>query len=263
MATIERLFIYPIKSCAPVEVEHFELDALGPVGDRRYMLVNEQGKFLSQRQLPQMARIQAHYQGEALVITLPGQAPMEVSLSEERADVEVWGDVVSARLAAQAVHDRLSEFLGRACRLAYMDEHSERLVTAKYSSGDRQVGFADGFPLLVVNQNSLDFLSELLQRTVDMRRFRPNVVLSGEDIPHLDEYQWRTLNLSNGHLDVVKLCARCVIPTRDMDSLERQGDVLDALKEHYRVDGKIIFGQNAIHQQLDSLAVGQSVDVVR
>lgn len=261
MATIERLFIYPIKSCAPVEVDAFELDGLGPVGDRRYMLVDDKGKFLSQRQLPKMARIEAGFDGQTLLVTLPEQQTFAVELADERADVEVWGDRVSARLAVQSVNEHLSEYLGRSCRLVFMDDVSERLVDSDYSSGDRQVGFADGFPLLVVNQSSVDFLSEQLGRTVDVRRFRPNVVLSGDDITALDEYQWRSLTLPQGHLDIAKLCSRCVIPTRDMQSLEREGDFLDVLKQHCRVDGKIIFGQNAIHQQLSSLAVGQDVEV--
>jgi uncharacterized protein YcbX len=264
MAQIERLFIYPVKSCAPVEVQRIDLDDLGPVGDRRFMLVNEQGKFLTQRQLPAMARIEAQWLGRELHLSWPGQSQHSVSMSAERCDVEVWGDVVSARLVADDTHSALSDFLGRACRLVQMDDHSQRAVAQEYAgSAARQVGFADGFPLLVVNQASVDFLSERLGREIDVRRFRPNVVINDPNFSPLEENQWRSLGIDGGSIDLVKLCTRCVIPTRDLTTLEREADFLDVLKNDCRIDGKIIFGQNGLHRNMTGLSVGQAVTVER
>ena len=263
---ISRLFIYPIKSCAPVEVDQLGFDDFGPRGDRRFMLVDEQGKFLSQRQLPVMARIQPALRwrenGElaGLLISAPGQDDFELVLSTDLSsrEVTVWKDTLLARDCGDPVADWFSAFLQRRCRLVQLPANSQRQVSLKRAPLGRYHAFADGYPLLVVTQASLDHLSQQVGRDVAVERFRPNVVVTGAEQPFA-ELSWKRLGLERGYLDLVKPCVRCVVPTRGMDTLEREADVLEALKQSFRVDGQIVFGQNAIDYDVTELAVGDSL----
>lgn len=263
---ISRLFIYPIKSCAPVEVDQLRFDDFGPRGDRRFMLVDEQGKFLSQRQLPVMARIQPALRwrenGElaGLLISAPGQDDFELVLSTDLSsrEVTVWKDTLLARDCGDPVADWFSAFLQRRCRLVQLPANSQRQVSLKRAPQRRYHAFADGYPLLVVTQASLDHLSQQVGRDVAVERFRPNVVVTGAEQPFA-ELSWKRLGLERGYLDLVKPCVRCVVPTRGMDTLEREADVLEALKQSFRVDGQIVFGQNAIDYDVTELAVGDSL----
>ena len=266
---ISRLFIYPIKSCAPVELKKLEFDKFGPKGDRRFMLVNPSGKFLTQRQLPEMARItptllwDENDQLTGLQLAAPGQPDIEISLDHidhTTIEVSVWKDSLVADDCGDEVARWLSEFLQKECRLVVLPEDSQRQVNLKRAEAGRYVGFADGYPLLVVTQASLDMISTRVGRDVAVERFRPNVVVAGSE--PLAERQWQKLELAQGHLALVKPCERCVIPTRDINTLEREADVLDVLKADFRIDNKIIFGQNAIEYGVSELSVGESIRAV-
>lgn len=265
---ISQLFIYPIKSCAPVSVESLVFDRFGPQGDRRFMLVDERGKFLSQRQLPQMANIQPdivwNEAGQMQAINLStetGQCQVELQSLSQRIEVTVWKDSLEALDCGDAVSEWLSGFLGRRCRLVMLPEDSQRQVSLKRAEVGRYVGFADGYPLLVVNQASLDYFSEKIDRPMAVERFRPNVVVSGEELVAFSELKWQRLNLLQGTLKLVKPCERCVIPTRDLQTLEREKDVLSVLRKDCLVDGKMIFGINAIDYDVEKMCVGDELDV--
>ncbi|WP_419813638.1 MOSC domain-containing protein [Bacterioplanoides sp.] len=272
---ISQLFIYPIKSCAPVAVSSLVFDRFGPRGDRRFMLVDERGKFLSQRQLLQMANIVPEIvwdkDGQMRAINLStetGQCQVELRSLSQRLDVTVWKDTLEALDCGDDVAEWLSEFLGRRCRLVMLPADSQRQVSLKRVEAGRYVGFADAYPLLVVNQASLDYFSEKIGRPMAVERFRPNVVVSETAaVPESDhnkafaELGWKTLQLPQGCLKLVKLCERCVIPTRDLQTLERESDVLSVLREDCLVDGKMIFGVNAIDYDVEMICVGDEVSV--
>jgi len=260
MPHISRLFIYPIKSCAPVEVERLVFDRHGPVGDRRFLLVDEQGGFITQRQQPQMARIRPVLEETVLRVDVDGQATLRVPLAEQgalRKTVTVWNDSLPAEDCGDDAAAWFSSALGIDCRLVRLPADSQRQVDLRYAELGQWVSFADGFPVLVTTESSLGALSERVGRDIQMERFRPNVVVNGSAV--FAERRWRMLKHKDGQLAICKPCQRCVIPTRSMDTLEREADVLDALKELCRIDGKILFGQNALVSDIHQLCVGDEL----
>jgi len=260
MPTISRLFIYPIKSCAPVEVEQLVFDKYGPVGDRRFLLVDEQGGFITQRQQPKMAHIRPELKASALMVAFAGKDTLEVPLREHAAvlqTVSVWSDTLPAEDCGDEAAAWFSDVFGIACRLVRLPADSQRQVDLRYAEPGLWVSFADGFPVLVTTESSLGALSERVGRELKMERFRPNVVLAGTAV--FAEREWHSLLHKDGLLNICKPCQRCVIPTRSMETLEREGDVLDALKELCRIDGKIIFGQNALVSGVQVLNIGDEL----
>lgn len=259
MHTISRLFIYPIKSCAGVEVESLTFDECGPVGDRRFMLVDESGQFLTQRTLPAMAHIYPHYSGNDLQVTAAGHEPLSVAAGAAagKRQVVVWKDEMSAGDCGDEAAQWFSAVLNTPCRLVAVQADTQRQINRKYADEGEWVGFADGYPLLVTTQASLDVLSAAVGRTVQMERFRPNIVLQGNDA--FAELRWTKLKAEDGELLLCKPCERCVIPTRDIATQQREGDVLEALKTHCRIDGKIIFGQNALIRGFKTLRIRQAL----
>lgn len=267
---ISQLFIYPIKSCAAVAVEQLVFDRFGPCGDRRFMVVDADGRFLTQRQCPDMAFIQPTYQcdpaGESAVLRLHAHGLQSLDVSVSEADrqlirVTVWQDTLFAFDCGPEASHWFSQALGGNYRLVMLPEESCRQVSLKRAKPGRYVGFADGYPLLVCTQASIDFLSSIVGRSIDIERFRPNVVLSGNMEPFA-ELQWQRLEINSGYIDLVKPCERCVIPTRDLINQQREADVLAVLKQYCRVDGKILFGQNGIESGVTTLKAGELVRAV-
>lgn len=260
---ISRLFIYPIKSCAGIDVDALTFDLHGPCHDRRYVVVKPNGDFLTQRQLPSMAWIKPTIEDDGLRIAAPGMAGVYLSArqSGRRLQVRIWRDKLEGDDCGDDIANWLSEYLKTPSRLMRLPQDSRRRVDADYVPQEQWVGYADGFPLLVINQASVDFLSAQLGREFALERFRPNVVVSGAK-SEFAERDWQWLHLqSGGELQLVKPCERCVIPTRDIITQARESDALNVLINHCRIDGRIIFGQNAILTGTKELKVGQKLDV--
>lgn len=259
MPTVSRLFIYPIKSCAPVEMQQLVFDDYGPVGDRRFLLVDEQGHFITQRQQPEMAHIYPELKGSVLAVSFRGKETLEVSLHGQAVmrTVTVWSDTLPADDCGDDAAAWFSAALGITCRLVRLPADSRRQVDLRYAEPGQWVGFADGFPVLVTAESSLGAISERVGRELPMERFRPNVVVAGSAV--FAEREWQSLMHKDGMLDIRKPCQRCVIPTRNMDTLERETDVLDALKELCRIEGKILFGQNALVSGIQVLNIGDEL----
>ena len=260
LVTVTDLMIYPIKSCAGIAVEQLMFDDIGPRHDRRYMVVQPDGRFLTQRQLPIMSKIVPELVIDGLVLTLVGQDEVGSCVvlqpdQTEWLDTQVWKDKVRGLDCGDQVADWLELVLGRPARLVFMPDDVVRPVDPEFARSTDRVGFADGFPLLVTHQASADFLSEQLGRRLEMARFRPNVVVSGGLA--FDELNWRYLEDESGSsLHLVKPCTRCVIPLRNLDSLEREDDVTELLSAHCRIGKKIIFGQNALLREGQSINLG-------
>ncbi|MGB1091108.1 MAG: MOSC domain-containing protein [Oceanobacter sp.] len=263
-AVVNALYIYPIKSCKGVKVETVLMDSVGPVGDRRFMVVDDNGRFVTQRECPDMSAVEVGFQNGELAIGLNGQVQCLVPLEGEgeRKLVSVWRDEVSAVDCGKEAAQWFSELLGKSCSLVRLDSDSNRQVDPVYSNGDAQVSFADGFPLLVVNQKSVDELSRRLGREVDVERFRPNVVVDA-DLP-FEELNWMRLlqaGDSGGALELVKPCERCVIPMRDLTTQKKEADMISLMKEICLHDSKIIFGQNALATSISSLKIGDQFEI--
>jgi uncharacterized protein YcbX len=226
------------------------------------MVVDDQGRFLTQRQLPQMALLSAALDSGQLILSAAGGSRLSVrSAAEgEPLSVQIWGDRVSAVAPDPAADAWLSEQLGRPCRLVCQPDNGVRRVDPAYAVADDQVGFADGFPFLLISQASLDDLNARLEHPVAMRRFRPNLVVSGCE--PFEEDRWRRIRIGGIGFRVVKPCSRCPIPTIDPDTGERGAEPLRTLMGYRQRDNKVYFGQNLIHDGTGELAEGMAVEIL-
>ena len=257
--TIARLFVYPVKSCAGIEVQQALLTETGLDLDRAWMVVDAQGMFLTQRSLPRMALIRPQLKSDEMVLRAPGMLALHVAIDavEASATVTVWRDTVPAWDMGPVAAQWFSDFLGQPCRLVRFDPEHRRLSSLEWTGGVEVPNqFADGFPLLVTSEASLQDLNARLAAeghpAVGMERFRPNVVLAGVDAHDEDRVDMIHVEgdgTTDIHLQPVKPCARCPIPDIDPATAESHpsvGDTLRTYRQDKRLDGAITFGMNAI-----------------
>jgi len=260
--TLSGLYRYPVKSLRGEAFDALEVMTRGPDHDREWMLVDENGRFLTQRQQPRMSLIDARVvDGDGLQLRAPGMPDLQVrGASATRLEVTVWSDRVAAAPADPSCDAWFSEFLGIPCRLVRFPEDSQRAVDPAYALVDDEVGFADGFPFLLISQASLDDLNARLRVPVPMRRFRPNLVVSGCD-PYAED-GWRRIRIGDISFRVAKPCSRCIIPTIDPQTGERDAEPLRTLMGYRKRDNKVYFGQNLLHDGVGRLAIGMPVEVI-
>jgi len=267
MYRLTEINIYPVKSLRGITVDSRQLDAFGLHLDRRWMLIDEQNKFLTQRQEARMALVEVTLTKGGLELSAPAMSACPVPLqpqTPEVLDVQVWKDTVKATAVSAEIDNWLSQFLGRKTRLVFMPDSTVRLIDQDYKINQSdQVGFADGFPFLLISEASLEDLNKRLAQkgepAVPMHRFRPNLVISG--CTPYEEDSWKTVNIGSCQFHVVKPCSRCIIPTIDRDTAEKGKEPVRTLLEYRRADNKIYFGQNLVHElRLDQqLSVGNQV----
>lgn len=249
---ISELAIHPLKSARRLVVPALALDALGPVDDRRWLLVDATGAFVTQRTHPRLCLLSALPEAAGLRLSAPGQEDLVVPVPTGAARVmaTVWNDTVVARATIPAADAWCSRFLGMPVRLLHMPEDSLRPVDSRYAGEGHRTAFSDGFPLLLVTQSSLDHLNGLLAAegapAVDWARFRPNLVVAGAVPPHAED-GWRRLRAGDVELALVKPCSRCVIPSIDPATAVKDSRILTILRRYRgREDGKIYLGQNVV-----------------
>ena len=265
MATrLSQVWSYPVKSLRGSRLDTAAVDARGILYDRHWMLVDGQGVFLSQRRLPRMALIKTHMGQQCLRLSAPGMRDMQIPRAgDKRAalNVRIWRDECEARFVGAQADAWLSDFLDYDCRMVYLPEDSTRQVDQVYARQDDQVGFADGFPFLLISQASLDDLNRRLPAPLPMERFRPNLVISGCEA--YAEDNWRRIRIGELVFRVVKPCSRCIIPTIDPETGKRQGDEpLTTLLQYRRQGNQVMFGQNLLHEGVGSLRQGMQVEVL-
>jgi len=267
IARLTGMAIYPVKSARAIALTTTAVGQRGLMGDRDWMLVDTRGRFASQRTLPQMAQLMVASTPNGLALTFDGHGSIEVDIPQfgEWCDVEVWGDPVRARDAGDIAARFLSAALKSELRLVWMPPESIRPVDPTYAGReDLPVSFADGFPILIANQASLDDLNQRLPSPIPMARFRPNLVIEGW--PPFAEDDIRHIRCGEVELLLVKPCTRCSIPALDHLSGERALDPTPVLRS-FRYDRTlkgVTFGVNAlVLGQSDSrLALGDSVQVL-
>jgi uncharacterized protein YcbX len=220
-ARIARLFVYPVKSCAGIEVQEAILTETGLEFDRAWMVVDEQGEFVSQRELPRMALITPKLRFHDVVLRAPGMLALHLAMDavEEPVKVRVWDDEVDAYDMGGVAAQWFTDFLGQKLRLVRFDPDFRRLSSLKWTGGvEAPNQFSDGYPVLVASEASLANLNERLaaggHAAVGMERFRPNVVLAGVEAH--DEDRLDVMHIATGQGEVqlkpVKPCARCPDP---------------------------------------------------
>lgn len=260
------LNVYPIKSCAGISLDVAELGPRGIVHDRSFMLVNRKGKFITQREQPRMALIHPAINHDGtLTVQAPGMPSLTISGDHDgpRYEVTVWKYTGIAVDQGEELAEWFSTFLGIACRLVMFPDDVVRKVNPKYARHEQdQVGFADGYPCLLISEASLADLNTRLEQPLPMNRFRPNIVVSNTE-PNAED-TWRTIRIGEVTFDIVKSCARCVITTTDQNTAERGKDPLKTLAT-YRLatTNGVMFGQNLIHTQTGFIRLGDSVEIIK
>jgi uncharacterized protein YcbX len=253
--------IYPVKSLAGISLQSSSLDAMGLRYDRRWMLVTPAGKFITQRTHPQMVLIQPQLADGVLTLTrqgMPDHHVAAISTDSTSIQVEIWNERVNARCISEETNAWLTQAIDAPCRLVYIAEDEIRQCDLLYADAGDRTGFADGFPLLLISQASLDDLNGRLQQPLPMKRFRPNLVVSGCD-PYAED-GWRQICIGDITLRVVKPCSRCVITTVDPETgIKGSGEPLRTLAGYRMRDKQVYFGQNLIHQQQGVLSLNQKV----
>jgi len=260
---IKSLYYYPVKSLAGIATDALPLDRFGPVNDRRWMLVDDQGQFVTQRKYPALVRIIPSLAGGQLQLAVPGQGSVAVTAGGRTREVTVWKDQVAGALEADGeASGMISAFLGKRVSLVYMPEAVTRPARHDSLAGTHPVSFADGFPFLVTNQASLEDLAARLPDYGDMRRFRPNVVIEGGAA--WEEDAWQTLGLGDVRVRTVKPCSRCIMTTVDPDTGDRSpvGEPLKTLASFRRTEDGVMFGVNGVHENLGTLRVGDPVTLI-
>lgn len=252
MSSLTQIYRYPLKSCSPQRLEAVELAPLGLAGDRRWMLVDQtSGKFVTGRELGVLVQLRVDYPVDPdysqIDLRWPGSAALHARPTTSRRSVELWGTRIEAAVAEVQVNHALSNWLGRNVELVYFDALSSRALDHKYAAPDDQTAFADGFPVLLCTQSSLNVLNEKLSEPISMLRFRPNLVIDGAFPAHAEDH-WRQLRIGEALFDVAKPCVRCVFTTVDPESGTRDklGEPLNTLKTYRRSEKGICFGINLI-----------------
>lgn len=260
---LSEISVYPVKSCGGSSSSSAELDRFGLVGDRRWLVTDTRGHFLTQRECPNMAMIRVEQHGDALHLSCRGQS-LVVSVPPANAAscwVQVWEDRVLAQHAGAEADAWLSASLDRDCQLVHMGDDCYRRVDGHYALSGETVSFADGFPLLLISQASLDDLNSRLSAPVPMNRFRPNLVVDGCEA--FAEDRWRRIRVGAIELEVAKACSRCVMPSIDQHTGEKNSEVLSVLASYRRgADRQTYFGQNLLYSGDGRLNVGDPVEVL-
>ncbi len=260
------LFVYPVKGCAGIRVIGAAIGKAGFVDDRRYMIVDENDEFVTQRTLPELCLFKLSIVDFSYRMSREGRAPF--SFPRKPAGgvprrVKVWSDHVEA-LEQPELSAYLSETLGGNYRGVYVPDAALRQVNPKRAREGDRVGVADGYPFLMVSRESLGELNRRLtqggEAALDVRRFRPNIVIGGCAAPH-EEDLYRSFSIGKVSFRMPKLCDRCVVTTVDPDTSVGGKEPLRTLASYRRAEGAVWFGVNLIHDGEGALRVGDAVSV--
>ena len=258
--TLSAITLYPVKSLAGISVTSWPVIKTGLQYDRKWMLVDKAAQFLSQRKLPRMALIKTSLTGSHLILSATGVEDLSLSLTPSDGDIinsTIWGDQCDARSVSREADQWLSHFLNHDCRLVYQPDDMIRQVDPQYGRHSDNVAFSDGFPLLIISENSLASLNREMQLNLPMTRFRPNLVISG--CPAYAEDSWREISIGNIDFRLPKPCSRCAIPTIDPETAQTGKEPLATLNRIRKWQKNVYFGQNALHNQCGTLTVGDTV----
>ena len=265
MLQVSGLFIYPIKSLGGIAVDSALLTDRGFEHDRRWMLIDKDNRFLTQRVLPGMALLQVKLTATGLQVYHKNHPAESIDIpfittSSAPVEVVVWDDSCRAQHVDPRLDAWFSRMLSVDCRLVYMPDHSHRPVDTRYATHGEITSLSDGFPVLMIGQASLDDLNGRLAQPLPMNRFRPNIVFSGGHPYEEDELAHFTIG--NTDFYAVKPCARCVMTTIDQDKALAAKEPLRTLAAYRNRDNKIFFGQNILYKGGGAVTIGDKVAVI-
>lgn len=259
---LQDIYIYPVKSLAGIRMTEAEVEEKGFRHDRRWMLVDKEGRFVSQREYPKLALLGVELKDDGLKIfdrKNPVNSifvPFGLAQGPEKR-VVIWDDEVTALVVDAEISEWFSEILKFEVDLVLMPEESKRPIDSRYAVNGESVSFADGMPYLIIGQASLDELNSKLEQHVPMNRFRPNLVFSGGS--PFQEDQLRKIRIGTVEFQIVKPCARCVMTTVDQDTAEQGKEPLKTLASYRTVNNKVMFGQNVVALSLGKVRLGDAI----
>jgi uncharacterized protein YcbX len=257
---LTQIWIYPIKSLGGISLASANVMQKGLQYDRRWMLVDEEGKFLTQRVYPRMALFKLALDKDQLIIKHFGDTlmlPVEEKASADPIAVTIWDDRVSAYEVDRSYSKWFSDLLGLKCKLVFFPEENSRPVDPTYNVNDDQVSLADAYPFLIIGQSSLDDLNSRLKEPLPINRFRPNLVFTGGK-PY-EEDTWRNFAIGSTRFVGVKPCDRCVLTTVNQDTAEKGAEPLKTLATYRKKNNKISFGQNLVALDYGKITVGNII----
>ncbi len=258
---ISQLMVYPVKSTTGTNVSSMQFDAMGPVGDRRWMVVDDQGRFLTQRKLAKMCQIESRLVEQGLTLSAPEMDTIFVCKPKsELIQVVVWRDTVAAQDCGEKAAHWLSDYLDVSCRLVFMPDLTQRLVSPKHAKNGEIVSLADAYPLLIVSTASLERFNSRLGHDVKMDRFRPNIVVTTTE-PH-EEDRWKRVSIGGLEISLVSPCSRCIVPSINQQSGEKNPQITETLQQYRRQDHNVYFGMNAIHHTTGEIRLGDELIVL-
>jgi uncharacterized protein YcbX len=257
MITVSALYIYPVEPCRGIEVQGFRFDELGPQLDRRYMLVDSAGRFISQHEAPKLAEIVPSLLPTAIALRAPRMPVFKLPLSlgdgARVMEVEIRGHRGPAMVAGSDASDWFSDLLERACTLVWMPRGPLRRVDPTYASEDAYTAFTDGFPVALLSAASLSDLSARAKSVASVDRFRPNIVVEGAE-PYAED-EWKRIRIGEVPFDVVKARAAG-------GGEQAEGDaVLGALASYRKRGEEIVFGRSCVHRELGMVRVKDIVEI--
>lgn len=230
--------------------------------DREWMLVDNKNKFLSQRELPKMALIKTQIKDDYLILSNPMGDSIKVPLkasNQNEIKVKVWSDNVWANEADASINQWLSAEFKRPCKLVQLNQNTQRKVDPNFAKYNQLVGFADGFPLLIVSESSIDLLNSKLETPVEMNRFRPNIVIEGFKAHQEDSLTH--IQINGIEFNLAKPCSRCSIPSINQNNADRHPTLLRTLTRYRKQGNEILFGMNALHSKLGIIKAGDTIKI--
>ncbi len=261
---ISEINIYPIKSLKGIALESAVVEQRGLRFDRRWMLVDRDGTFMTQREFPLMATIETSFAGGELRVSKGDTLDIPyLPDSGEHLPVTIWRDVDVRALAYNGVvSEWFSEKIGTPCKLVVMPDDTNRVIPEEYAvRPEDTVSFADGYPFLLIGEGSLADLNSRLASPIPMNRFRPNFVVHGSE-PFAED-TWKRIRIGSTEFHIVKPCARCVITTVDQEKGEKGKEPLATLSSYRNVGGNVLFGQNLIPDIAGgTVRMGDEVEVI-
>lgn len=245
---LSEIWIYPIKSLGGIRLDKAIVLPKGLEHDRRWMLVDEHNRFITQREHPELAFFQVEISnGQLTILHRANQESVQFSINTHSTDVEtvtIWDDQVQASEVDPTISQWFSDQLKMNCRLMYFPESNNRPVDPAYAIKKDQVSLADGYPFLIIGHSSLDDLNNKLTKPITMQRFRPNFVFTGGQ-PY-EEDHWTNFSIGDVNFAGVKNCSRCVLTTVDPETGEKGTEPLKTLSSYRKRGNKIYFGQNVL-----------------
>jgi hypothetical protein len=261
---LETIAVYPVKSLRGILLPRVAVTPRGLAADRLWVVTDQDGRFLSQRSHPRMARIGVTSHPEGWLLSAPGHPDLVLTPPTEgtRMEVSIWKDRVKAAPAPQQAAAWFSSFLGTPCRLAFMDRPGARPVLDDMSPEGQVVSFADAFPVLAASQASLDLLNAKLEQPVSIDRFRANLVFFG-CAPHAED-DWGKFQVGEAVFRAVKPCSRCSVPTVDQETgtVSGDGEPLRTLASYRSQPGGIMFGVNLVIEKPGTVQLGDRVKLM-